>query len=71
LNEHHRLERRRTWFGTIEEMQRGLDDHLVVYNHKRPHQGRGRTPAQAFKEGLPKPAQPPKEMPAQKTANAA
>ena len=57
LDEHFRVEGRRTWFETIEEMQAVLDDYLVGYNTKRPHQGRnmnGRTPQQAFIEGLPK-----------------
>jgi transposase InsO family protein len=59
LDEHFRVEGRRTWFETIEEMQGVLDDYLVIYNTRRPHQGRGmngRAPAQAFIEGLPKPA---------------
>jgi hypothetical protein len=33
-----------------------LDEWLITYNTKRPHQGRnmnGRTPSQAFKQGLP------------------
>lgn len=58
LDEHFRVEGRRTWFETIEEMQAVLDSYLDSYNHRRPHQGRGmkgRTPAQAFKQGLPKP----------------
>jgi transposase InsO family protein len=57
LDEHFRVEGRRTWFETIEEMQKVLDDYLVLYNTRRPHQGRGmngRTPRQAFIEGLPK-----------------
>ena len=56
LDEHFRVEGRRTWFETIEEMQTVLDDYMTVYNRKRPHQGRGmngRTPGQAFKDGLP------------------
>jgi transposase InsO family protein len=56
LDEHFRVEGRRTWFETIEEMQAVLDLYLDGYNQRRPHQGRGmhgRTPAQAFKEGLP------------------
>jgi len=56
LDEHFRVEGRRTWFETIDEMQRVLDDWLVSYNTKRPHQGRnmnGRTPLQAFIDGLP------------------
>lgn len=59
LDEHFRVEGRRTWFETIAEMQDVLDDYLLAYNTRRPHQGRGmngRTPVQAFIEGLPKPA---------------
>jgi transposase InsO family protein len=55
LDEHFRVEGRRTWFETIEEMQAVLDDWLVIYNTRRPHQGRnmgGRTPLQAFTDGL-------------------
>jgi transposase InsO family protein len=58
LDEHFRVEGRRTWFETIEEMQVALDAWLVAYNTARPHQGRGmngRTPIRAFTEGLPKP----------------
>ncbi len=58
LDEHFRVEGRRTWFETIEEMQAVLDEYLTVYNTRRPHQGRGmngRTPVQAFIDGLPKP----------------
>jgi transposase InsO family protein len=63
LDEHFRVEGRRTWFETIEEMQVVLDTYMESYNQLRPHQGRGmngRTPATAFVEGLPKP-QPQKE----------
>lgn len=59
LDEHFRVEGRRTWFETIEEMQAVLDAYLAHYNTKRPHQGRGmqgRTPAKAFVQGIPKPA---------------
>jgi hypothetical protein len=38
-------------------MQAVLDTHVDGSNHRRPHQGRGmhgRTPAQAFTEGLPR-----------------
>ncbi|HEY0281924.1 MAG TPA: integrase core domain-containing protein, partial [Rhizomicrobium sp.] len=55
--EHFRVEGRKTWFETIEEMQVVLDEYLVGYNTKRPHQGRGmngRTPLVAFREGMPK-----------------
>jgi transposase InsO family protein len=64
LDEHFRVEGRRTWFETIAEMQVVLDQYLVSYNTARPHQGRGmngRTPATAFKEGLPKPPSEKKE----------
>jgi transposase InsO family protein len=57
LDEHFRVEGRKTWFETVEEMQAVLDEYLVSYNERRPHQGcgmKGRTPAQAFVEGLPK-----------------
>ena len=53
LDEHFRIEGRKTWFETIEEMQTVLDDYLVGYNQRRPHQARGmngRTPFRAFKE---------------------
>jgi transposase InsO family protein len=56
LDEHFRVEGRRTWFETVEEMQAVLDEYLEGYNRRRPHQGRGmngRTPETAFKEGLP------------------
>ncbi len=52
-----RVEGRRIWFETIEEMQAVLDDCFKGYNTKRPHQGRGmngRTPIRAFTEGMPK-----------------
>ena len=40
LDEHFRVECRRTWFEAIEEMQVSLDEYLVAYNTRRPHQGR-------------------------------
>lgn len=58
LDEHFRVEGRKTWFETVEEMQVVLDEYIAGYNQKRPHQGRGmkgRTPATAFIEGLPNP----------------
>jgi hypothetical protein len=57
LDEHFRVEGRRTWFETIEEMQARLDDYLEGYNSRRPHQGyglNGGTPIRVFTEGLPK-----------------
>jgi transposase InsO family protein len=56
LDEHFRVEGRKTWFETVGEMQAVLDVYLVEYNTKRPHQGRGmngRTPAVVFVAGLP------------------
>jgi transposase InsO family protein len=38
LDEHFRVEGRRTWFETVEEMQVALDAYLVTYNTERPHQ---------------------------------
>jgi transposase InsO family protein len=55
LDEHFRVEGRKFWFETIDEMQTVLDDYLIRYNIRRPHQGRGmngRTPAQAFIDGI-------------------
>lgn len=57
LDEHFRVEGRKAWFETIEEMQAVLDDYLVGYNTRRSHQGRGmngRTPLQAFRDGIRK-----------------
>jgi transposase InsO family protein len=57
LDEHFRVEDRRTWFETLEEMQTVLDQYLVEYNTKRPHQGRGMngcTPGTAFIDGIKK-----------------
>ncbi len=71
LDEHFRVEGRKTWFETVEEMQTVLDDYLAHYNQKRPHQGRGmngRTPAQAFTDGIPKPATKGNRSPTKPTA---
>ena len=57
----------------IDEMQKVLDDYLVTYNTRRPHQGRGmngRTPVTVFKAGLPKQTPEKKEKaPPQKSDN--
>ena len=53
-----RIEGRRVWYVTVEEMKEALDRYLVHYNTERAHQGRlvnGRMPFQAYKDGLPKP----------------
>lgn len=57
LNEHFRIMGRKKFYDTIEEMQKDLNEYLVTYNTKRPHQGRnmnGMTPEQAFKKGIRK-----------------
>lgn len=57
LDEHFRIKGREKWYESVEEMQKDLDGYLHRYNHERTHQGRGmtgRTPFQAFLEGLPK-----------------
>ena len=58
LDEHFRVEGRRSWFETIDEMQVAFERYLVTYNRKGPHQGRGmhdRTPWKAIRDGLPSP----------------
>ncbi|MDX2143064.1 MAG: IS481 family transposase [Rhodospirillaceae bacterium] len=70
LDEHFRVEGRRTWFETVEEMQISLDAYLITYNTQRPHQGRGmngRTPATVFVAGLPANINKPKEEADRKT----
>lgn len=58
LDEHFRVMGRTKFYETVEEMQTDLEAYLKTYNERRPHQGRGmkgRTPAKAFTDGLPKP----------------
>ncbi len=50
-----RLESRQKWHESVEEMQKDLEEYVVIYNTRRPHQGRGmngRTPLQAFMDGV-------------------
>ena len=57
LDEHFRIEGRKTWYESVEQMQNDLDTYLHHYNRERTHQGRnmnGRVPYQAFIDGLPK-----------------
>jgi len=57
LDEHFRIMGRKKWYESVEAMQKDLDDYLIHYNTKRPHQGRnmnGRTPEKVFREGLQK-----------------
>jgi transposase InsO family protein len=58
LDEHFRIQGRIKFYESLEEMQTDLDLYLHSYNYERVHQGRnmnGRTPRQAFVEGLPTP----------------
>lgn len=74
LDEHFRVEGRKTWFETVEEMQVVLDEWLIGYNTKRPHQGRnmsGRTPLKAFIDGIMKHDLKPKGEKPAKTRQAA
>ena len=62
LDEHLRIQGRKTWYEDLPQLQADLDLFLTAYNHDRPHQGRGmkgRTPIQAFLEGRIVPAQNP------------
>jgi transposase InsO family protein len=57
LDEHFRIAGRTKWYDSVEEMQKDLDEYLVTYNTKRPHQGRnmnGRTPLAVFLAELKK-----------------
>lgn len=57
LDEHFRIKGREKWYESVEEMQQDLDEYLRHYNRERTHQGhgmKGRTPYQAFIEGIVK-----------------
>lgn len=57
LDEHFRIQGRKKWYEAVDEMQKDLDIYLKHYNLERTHQGRnmnGRTPHQAFMDGLSK-----------------
>lgn len=54
LDEHFRIQGRKTWYESLEAMQTDPDAYLHHHNHERTHQGRnmnGRTPYQAFLDG--------------------
>ena len=56
LDEHFRIQGRIKFYESLQEMQEDLDIYLHTYNYERAHQGRnmnGRTPFQAFVEGIP------------------
>jgi len=65
LEEHFRIAGRTKFFESIEQMQNEFDKYLEHYNTKRTHQGRnmnGRTPIQAFKDGIKPIKKKTKEM---------
>jgi Winged helix-turn helix/Integrase core domain len=56
LDEFYSIAFRKKIYLNVEELQQDLDDWLVRYNHRRPHQGKrcqGRTPMETFLENLP------------------
>ena len=56
LDEHFKIQGRINFYESLEQMQGDLDAYLLIYNYERAHQGRnmnGRTPHQAFVEGIP------------------
>jgi transposase InsO family protein len=56
LDEHFRITGRTIFYESLDEMQSDLEDYLKKYNYERTHQGRnmnGRTPYQAFLDGVP------------------
>lgn len=58
LDEHFRVVGRTKWYESVDQMQKDLEAYLRKYNHERTHQGRnmkGRTPYQAFVDGIIKP----------------
>jgi len=66
LEEHFRIAGRSRWYEDVSEMQEDLEAFLKIYNHERTHQGRnmqGRTPYQAFLDGLPVTTEPATEEP--------
>jgi len=66
LDEHFRVKGWTKFYESVDEMQTDLDAFMLIYNTKRPHQGRnmnGRTPLTVFKDGLPKPQKTKEEKP--------
>lgn len=53
--EFYRAAFRKTFYESLDELQRDLDRYLEFYNRERAHQGyrtQGRTPYQAFVDGI-------------------
>ena len=56
LEEFYSVAFRKKIYHSLDELQRDLDEWMVKYNHRRPHQGKrcqGRTPMETFLENLP------------------
>ena len=56
LDEFYHIAFRKKIYLTVEELQNDLDDWVLRYNNRRPHQGKrcqGRTPMETFLENLP------------------
>ena len=56
LEEFYSVAFRKKIYHGLDELQRDLDEWMVKYNHRRPHQGKrcqGRTPMETFLENLP------------------
>jgi transposase InsO family protein len=71
LEEHFRIQGRIKFYESLDEMQKDLDDYLHVYNYERAHQGRnmsGRTPYQAFIDGMPEVKESPQNEIMESTA---
>jgi len=65
LDEHFRIAGRTKFYESVDEMQNDFDKYLEHYNNERSHQGRnmnGRTPYQAFVEGIRPLENEPMEM---------
>jgi len=65
LDEHFRVAGRTKFYESVQEMQNDFDKYLEYYNNERSHQGRnmdGRTPHQAFLEGIRPLEDHPEEM---------
>lgn len=67
LDEHFCLEGREKFFQSVSELKADLNAYFVVYNMKRPHQGRGlydTAPLREYQKGVKiRPRTAPKEMP--------
>lgn len=56
LDDFYRVAFRKKIYVTLDELQKDLDDWMVDYNTKRPHQGKrcqGKTPMETFRENVP------------------